>query len=382
MSEVTRHQLLITLVHGTWPRGLFPMLRRQNRRPLWFEEGSPFLARLSAELGGIPHQIKPLPWTGDNSIIERDKAARVLAERLSAEHVEHPQAAQLTIAHSHGGNIALRALHHLRKCDASQLCGAEGANPFVVTLAAPFIEIHQANFGPKPLLIRFAVVFAIGMLSLALAEAFFVFLLVFLFPSLPEGGGLRIFAIYFIVVCIALAAGGWWWIVWRVTARQNKIDALKDATRLGVSAQRLLVIRAIDDEASLALALGTISNYLAARLITYVLFLAIILTPILLYTRWFPNWAYAAMLAGFIVLSITLAGVLVLSRLVHGHEIAVSPLECQINTQSVPDAVNLSQVVTLVSNSYLKSLRHGIYEHENCAKAISDWVRLQLGGLR
>ena len=145
MSEVTRHQLLITLVHGTWPRGLFPMLRRQNRRPLWFEEGSPFLARLSAELGGIPHQIKPLPWTGDNSIIERDKAARVLAERLSAEHVEHPQAAQLTIAHSHGGNIALRALHHLRKCDASQLCGAEGANPFVVTLAAPFIEIHQAN---------------------------------------------------------------------------------------------------------------------------------------------------------------------------------------------------------------------------------------------
>jgi hypothetical protein len=88
------------------------------------------------------------------------------------------------------------------------------------------------------------------------------------------------------------------------------------------------------------------------------------------------------MLAGFIVCSITLAGLLVLSRLVHGREIAVSPLESQINTQSVPDAVNLSQVVTLVSNSYLKSLRHGIYEHENCAKAISDWMRSQLGGLR
>jgi hypothetical protein len=379
MSEVTRHQLLITLVHGTWPRGFFPTLRRQNRRPLWFEEGSAFLARLSTELGDIPHQIKPLAWTGDNSIIERDKAARVLAEHLSAEHVEHPQAAQLAIAHSHGGNIALRALHRLRKCDASQLCGAKGANPFVVTLATPFIEIHQANFGPRPLLIRIAVVFAMGMLSLALAEAFFLWM-VFLFPSLPEG----LFAIHFIVVSTAIAAVGWWWIVWRATARQNKIDALKDATRLGdlVSAQRLLVIRAIDDEASLALALGTISNYLTARLITYVLFLAIILNPIILYTRWFPYWAYAAMLAGFIVFSITLAGVLVLSRLVHGHEIAVSPLECQINTQSVPDAVNLSQVVTLVSNSYLKSLRHGIYEHENCAKAISDWVRSQLGGLR
>jgi hypothetical protein len=249
MSEVTRHQLLITLVHGTWPRGFFPTLRRQNRRPLWFEEGSPFLARLSAELGDVPHQIKPLPWTGDNSIIERDKAARVLAEHLSAEHLEHPQAAQLTIAHSHGGNIALRAFHHLRKCDASRLCGAEGANPFVVTLATPFIEIHQANFGPRPQLIRFAVAFAIGMLSLVLAEAFFIFLSVFLFPSLPDG---IFFATYFVVVTIALVAVGWWWIFWRATTRQNKIDALKDTTRLGylASARRLLVIRAIDDEAS------------------------------------------------------------------------------------------------------------------------------------
>jgi hypothetical protein len=54
-------------------------------------------------------------------------------------------------------------------------------------------------------------------------------------------------------------------------------------------------------------------------------------------------------------------------------------MECQVNTQSVPDAIDLSQIVTLVSHSYVKSLRHGIYEHENCAKTISDWVRSQLG---
>jgi hypothetical protein len=29
----------------------------------------------------------------------------------------------------------------------------------------------------------------------------------------------------------------------------------------------------------------------------------------------------------------------------------------------------------LVRRTYVKSLRHGIYEHEDCAKAISDWVR-------
>src|SRR5689334_22098281 len=68
---------------------------------------------------------------------------------------------------------------------------------------------------------------------------------------------------------------GWWWIVHRAPARQNHLDALKNATQLGefALAQRLLVIRAIDDEASLTLALGAIVNYVTARSITYVLLL-------------------------------------------------------------------------------------------------------------
>ena len=78
------------------------------------------------------------------------------------------------------------------------------------------------------------------------------------------------------VLCLALSAlMGWWWIVRRAPARQKQLEALKNATRLGeiVSAQRLLVIRAIDDEASLTLALGAIVNYVTARFITYVLLL-------------------------------------------------------------------------------------------------------------
>jgi hypothetical protein len=85
---------------------------------------SAFLAHLSAELGEIRHKITPLLWSGANSIFVRDTTAHVLAEHLSAEHAEHPQATQLIIAHSHGGNIALRALHHLRQRDASQLQAA------------------------------------------------------------------------------------------------------------------------------------------------------------------------------------------------------------------------------------------------------------------
>jgi hypothetical protein len=57
-----------------------------------------------------------------------------------------------------------------------------------------------------------------------------------------------------------------WWVFWwlgRDIERRNRVRALNDATQLGdpASTQQLLVIRAIDDEASLVLALGTILNY-------------------------------------------------------------------------------------------------------------------------
>ena len=157
---------------GSFARG---RPRRRTDRPLWFEDGSPFLARLSAELHDIPHKITPLLWSGANSIFVRDEAAHVLAEHLSAEHTEHPQATQLVIAHSHGGNIALRALHHLQQRDASQACGADRANPLVVTLATPFIEVHQADFGPRPYFIRAVrLIFALSLCSSLPAIRYFL----------------------------------------------------------------------------------------------------------------------------------------------------------------------------------------------------------------
>src|SRR5262249_40368123 len=115
-----------------------------------------------------PHKFTPLLWSGANSVFERDQTAHLLAKHLSAEHSEHPQATQLVIAHSHGGNIALRALHHLQKLDVHQSEGASAPAPFFVTLATPFIEIHQADFGRRPGLIRWAVAVAAGALSIML----------------------------------------------------------------------------------------------------------------------------------------------------------------------------------------------------------------------
>src|SRR5262249_4181081 len=83
-------------------------------------------------------------------------------------------------------------------------------------------------------------------------------------------------------------------------------------------------------------------------------------------------------IAGWITSTFVLFGMLMISRSVHGRELAVGPMECQINTQSAPDAEGLSKIVTLIRKTYAKSLRHGIYDHEDCVKTISDWVRSQL----
>jgi hypothetical protein len=135
------------------------------------------------------------------------------------------------------------------------------------------------------------------------------------------------------------------------------------------------------------MALGTIVNYATARGIVGVLALFVILSNSLNFTRFgVLHWIYddialehlVAAISTFIVLLMMLFGVLIVSRAVHGRELALSPMECQINTQSTPDAAGLSRIVTLVRRTYVKSLRHGIYDHADCAKTISDWVRLQL----
>jgi hypothetical protein len=373
MTESVSHELLITLLHGTWGRGFFPRLRTQDQRPLWFETKSPFRRRLSAELTDIPHEINQLLWSGSNSIFERDKAAHALATHLIAEQIKKPQATQIVVAHSHGGNIALRALEYLKNHGAS--------HPLIVTLATPFIEIHPTRFDDKASFIRLALVSSLFVLLM------FGILFLNVFLELPG----RIFLVLAVFWLAAFIFATWWWDGRRETARQDRLSTLKEAARIGSlgSAQRLLVLRAIDDEASLTLALGTMLNYVipnivkigGTMLVLYVL--AWGLLHVLGYMQYMPSWlrdSFIGLLIGSCTITISLVGALMLSRSVHGRELALASMECQINTQSTPDGNNLCQVVTLIPDRIMlgKSLRHGIYQYDDCARVIAKWVRSQL----
>jgi hypothetical protein len=100
---------------------------------------------------------------------------------------------------------------------------------------------------------------------------------------------------------------------------------------------------------------------------------------------WLPSRAHLAAGAIFALVTALLGSLLIGARSIHGRELGIAPMECQINTQSVPDASGLSKIVTLVSSQSRKplryrsgSIRHSIYEHEDCPKAIVSWIRSQL----
>src|SRR4029077_18802808 len=108
----------IILVHGTWARGFFPKRREVSLYPpnkrWWFEEGSQFRAGLDVALkrASLDWQIRAFLWSGANSVHARDDAARELAGQLRKD-LDDPNGTAFIIAHSHGGNVALRALQHL-----------------------------------------------------------------------------------------------------------------------------------------------------------------------------------------------------------------------------------------------------------------------------
>jgi len=47
--ELDHSNILVTFVHGTWGRGVFPALRI-SKRPFWFEPGSAFRDGLLSDL--------------------------------------------------------------------------------------------------------------------------------------------------------------------------------------------------------------------------------------------------------------------------------------------------------------------------------------------
>src|SRR6266581_2408318 len=179
-SKIDEKVRPFVMVHGTWGRGilfpgdhitrpdwwhLVPFLRRLAQPP-WFSEGSQFRSTLQSELE--KRNTRPdfhiFRWSGANSVFARDRAASELSKLIASQ----PHGSRtVVIAHSHGGNVAMRALNIL---------GERAANIHLITLATPFLRIFPTwtglHFGEVLLGVWFGMLILILSLASLLLHSF------------------------------------------------------------------------------------------------------------------------------------------------------------------------------------------------------------------
>jgi hypothetical protein len=163
--------LAVMIVHGTFPRGPWQQLRRSLRvlwtrmcsrrldettmwptpalrsdRRWWFEFGSEFEVDLVRRTGLPPGSVivDRFLWSGRNTFTDRAEAARSLRTALRNKAREHPGVAQVVLAHSHGGNVAVKALD-----TRDELCSGGGIPKVraLLTLGTPFVRLVSRS-GP------------------------------------------------------------------------------------------------------------------------------------------------------------------------------------------------------------------------------------------
>jgi hypothetical protein len=128
--------------------------------PRWFVQGSKFFKELDEALrsSGSKYVIDALLWSGANSVFERDRAANELAIRLTSVHEQNREIESVVIAHSHGGNIAMRAAHYLYKSNVKFR---------IVTLATPFVRVdtRKEQNDPSMMKLYIRVMLSLGSVS-------------------------------------------------------------------------------------------------------------------------------------------------------------------------------------------------------------------------
>ena len=415
----------IILVHGTWGRGFFPKGREVSLLPpnkrWWFEEGSQFHAGLDTALesASLDWPIRAFLWSGANSVHDRDCAARELSQQLRKD-LQDPDATAVIIAHSHGGNVALRALQHLNSM-ADRIR--------VVTLATPFLRVFARRSLQLPLQVKFLVWMAIWLILLVIA--FLPLVSIAVIAGLSDSD----WVVYLMVAIVLVLAGVATFFIgqWLNAVFGNARAALAIEEKVhydpkDAAASRVLVIRGVDDEASLSLAAGSIASRLSHLVL--VVAIPVILTMSSFFLFLGQHFAWAGEVWVILMLCVCLCALIFFFlpgafKSFFGREFLVNALVCDVAVDLGPDTLGQVEVITLrpvyeaassvefpserlfslrwfsemmrigwewqksaskapfqfqlapgvpLSKSYWR-LRHGIYDHPHCVDEIVRWLR-------
>jgi hypothetical protein len=130
-SELTppATDVVVTLVHGTWAHGA-----------AWTQPNSPFCKQLTEELhfrGVAKVTFPPFKWSGGNTHLDRRLASIQLRKHLRRQLRTEPAARHYVVAHSHGGNVTLRAVRN-----SPALCQKVSG---IAAIATPFLTFRQRS---------------------------------------------------------------------------------------------------------------------------------------------------------------------------------------------------------------------------------------------
>jgi hypothetical protein len=336
---------------------------------------------------------------------ERDEAARQLAEHICNKQLSHPSSIHLLVTHSHGGNVALRALNYL---------GSAHDEIFIATIATPFVEILPAR--PEES-VRPEVMWSI------VAGVLIVSPLIFFDNVVMSVLGLAgvVEQIARVLIGAAAAVPFLVWLgKWR-NKNTAKVDELVERTSLSPCVRKhpILVLRAVDDEASLSLAAAAIGNRLSLVLekwsyrifMPWVFLLGALLalisiatafqieTPLLTYWNQLDAspWMWWVMLpvSAILLISPVLLFAPGAFKSGYGRELLRNSRGCEINSHSAPDSIDRQLELQSASDSTPSSWgtvitlhqiaevrrgwRHGLYDDPQCADRIAGWLKSEFG---
>jgi hypothetical protein len=122
--------VVVTLVHGTWAYGA-----------AWTQPDSAFCQQLREELqgcGAASVTFSRFDWSGGNTHFDRRLASVRLRKHLLGLLRTEPDARHYVVAHSHGGNVTLRAVR-----SSPALCRKISG---IAAIATPFLTFRQQSF--------------------------------------------------------------------------------------------------------------------------------------------------------------------------------------------------------------------------------------------
>ena len=370
---------------------------------MWFDQSSTFALELT-QIQGV--EVKVFRWSGDNSYLERYRAASCLAYRIMQCHDATNPPVQVIVAHSHGGSVALMASLHPW---AKALTG-------VVTMGTPFLNIERRTEDDRQENL-------LGYLQSATLLLVGATTMVALFAALSTLGVLSSvdttgsatwpftdlnWPATLVLLATLLTLGG---VFQRVAPIRN---AVKEKRNWSINTRlQWLILRAPADEASHALDLARkaykafdftwrrLRTVLAAiaPVLKYGWPMVFLLAPFLwlssalaafarwsfLSESWLVAWRHVAPVSGWVDVGAPFAIPVILALLAlgfllfaaglfmtpFGWEFFVMGLVFEIDARTMPP--DYKTVVTEVSPTW-PGRRHSLYESAEVRKSVADWI--------